>query len=168
MSKQSEYARAVHVQQYMNARDGELSVIPDRDRVNISVGGYGWRTNDVKLLASLTEETLDRLMPAFSAIFNKILADKIATLNAEAIAEVETEQAEAVADAARKLRELRGQPEPQPGVSDGETCNRDGCPGVIIVPPSVNCSCHISSPCVACRSRQPCCPECGWECTDAA
>lgn len=52
------------------------------------------------------------------------------------------------------------------GYAEGETCNRDGCDGVIEIHPSDNCSCHISPPCSACTAPRNFCPECGWEESD--
>ncbi len=49
------------------------------------------------------------------------------------------------------------------GVEEGETCNRDGCPGEIIVLPAENCSCHISPPCGACTTNERIeCDTCHW------
>lgn len=43
----------------------------------------------------------------------------------------------------------------------------DPCPsckvGTIVVPPTKNCSCHISAPCHACVSVKLTCNQCGWE-----
>ena len=49
------------------------------------------------------------------------------------------------------------------GVEEGEICNRGGCPGIIIIAPPENCSCHICSPCYDCTSCGVHCSECGWE-----
>lgn len=52
------------------------------------------------------------------------------------------------------------------GTEEGETCNRDGCVGVIAIKPSEHCSCHISPPCNQCVTAPLYCPECGWEYED--
>ena len=49
------------------------------------------------------------------------------------------------------------------GYAEGETCNRDGCQGVIKNRPVENCSCHISAPCSACTAPSGYCEERGWE-----
>lgn len=49
------------------------------------------------------------------------------------------------------------------GYSDGDTCQRDGCNGVIAFHPSENCSCHIAPPCFSCTSATAFCHECEWE-----
>lgn len=48
------------------------------------------------------------------------------------------------------------------GYAEGDTCNRNGCAGVIDIHPSENCSCHISPPCWSCTSPRCFCPECDW------
>lgn len=48
------------------------------------------------------------------------------------------------------------------GTADGDTCNRDGCVGVISYRRAENCSCHISAPCSACTAPRAYCPECEW------
>lgn len=53
--------------------------------------------------------------------------------------------------------------EPIIGMEEGQQCNRDGCDGIIVMPESENCSCHVSPPCHSCTDRYPYCPECGWE-----
>lgn len=52
------------------------------------------------------------------------------------------------------------------GQLEGETCNRDGCAGIIEERPAEDCSCHINPPCPACTAPRESCPECGWEATD--
>lgn len=47
------------------------------------------------------------------------------------------------------------------GFAEGDTCNRDGCEGVMWLPPVKDCSCHISPPCSQCVDNQPICNECG-------
>lgn len=47
------------------------------------------------------------------------------------------------------------------GVDEGEVCNRDGCSGIMWLPPVENCSCHISPPCNRCVNNGVVCKECG-------
>lgn len=49
------------------------------------------------------------------------------------------------------------------GTSEGDTCNRRGCKGVIDTHKAENCSCHIAPPCSACTAPRNYCPACGWE-----
>lgn len=49
------------------------------------------------------------------------------------------------------------------GYTEGETCGRNGCAGVIAMHRSENCSCHISPPCWSCTSPRGFCPECDWQ-----
>lgn len=50
------------------------------------------------------------------------------------------------------------------GYCKGETCNRDGCQGVIIEnDEGGSCSCHINPPCDHCTTPREYCPECGWD-----
>lgn len=49
------------------------------------------------------------------------------------------------------------------GFTEGETCNRDGCKGLIEEHEKEGCSCHICPPCSACTSPRGYCSECGWE-----
>jgi hypothetical protein len=53
-----------------------------------------------------------------------------------------------------------------PGIYEGETCNRIACHGVIDSHEAVNCSCHICAPCSACTAPRNFCPKCGWEESD--
>ena len=48
------------------------------------------------------------------------------------------------------------------GYVDGETCNRDGCAGIIDTHPSENCACHLYAPCSSCTGPRNFCPECDW------
>lgn len=50
-----------------------------------------------------------------------------------------------------------------PGIYEGETCNRDGCVGVIETRKVEGCSCHISPPCSACTSPRNYCNKCEWD-----
>ena len=51
-----------------------------------------------------------------------------------------------------------------PGYLKGETCNRNGCAGVIDEHPTeASCSCHINPPCSYCTDAREHCPECNWE-----
>lgn len=52
------------------------------------------------------------------------------------------------------------------GRTEGETCWRNGCQGVIELRPVEGCSCHINPPCGACSTPAEFCPECGWEAAD--
>jgi len=49
------------------------------------------------------------------------------------------------------------------GTSEGDTCNRRGCKGVIKARPVEGCSCHISPPCSACTAPCNYCPVCDWD-----
>lgn len=49
------------------------------------------------------------------------------------------------------------------GIYEGDTCNRNGCHGIIKTHPVKNCSCHINPPCSACTTPRNYCPVCGWE-----
>jgi hypothetical protein len=52
----------------------------------------------------------------------------------------------------------------EPGWCEGDTCNRDGCDGVIETHPPDNCSCHMGMPpCSACTDPRFYCPKCDWE-----
>lgn len=53
------------------------------------------------------------------------------------------------------------------GYEKGETCNRDGCKGIIEEHDLEHyglsgCSCHINPPCSACTKAREYCPECDW------
>lgn len=48
------------------------------------------------------------------------------------------------------------------GYCEGDTCNRNGCTGMIDTLPSTNCSCHLSAPCSSCTAPRSFCPECDW------
>lgn len=50
-----------------------------------------------------------------------------------------------------------------PGFCEGDTCERDGCAGVIAMHRPENCSCHINPPCSACTAPRGYCPECDWQ-----
>jgi hypothetical protein len=52
--------------------------------------------------------------------------------------------------------------EPIVGLTDGDTCNRLGCQGVIELTPSENCSCHIVAPCNSCTATLFYCSSCDW------
>lgn len=47
------------------------------------------------------------------------------------------------------------------GIDEGDICNRDGCEGVMQLPPVNDCSCHISPPCSACEQNRIVCDTCG-------
>lgn len=50
------------------------------------------------------------------------------------------------------------------GYLKGETCNRDGCKGVIQEHHTDGgCSCHINPPCSYCETSREYCPECNWD-----
>lgn len=53
--------------------------------------------------------------------------------------------------------------ETEPGLFEGDICNRLGCDGVLQLSPVLECSCHISPPCDACITRKVFCPSCEWE-----
>jgi hypothetical protein len=49
------------------------------------------------------------------------------------------------------------------GYTKGETCNRNGCGGIIDEHPKKgSCSCHINPPCGYCTTDTSYCPECHW------
>lgn len=49
------------------------------------------------------------------------------------------------------------------GYEKGETCNRDGCIGVIKEHDKEgSCSCHINPPCSICVESRAFCPICDW------
>lgn len=51
------------------------------------------------------------------------------------------------------------------GVDEGQTCERNGCKGVLAMDPSSDregCSCFRSAPCGYCMSIMPTCPTCRW------
>lgn len=48
------------------------------------------------------------------------------------------------------------------GEEPGQTCNRNGCKGILEEEPRRDCSCHINPPCSACTEDRRYCPECGW------
>lgn len=52
------------------------------------------------------------------------------------------------------------------GYSDGEPCEREGCPGVLELEEAEDCSCHLSAPCRWCADADIWCPECGWRAAD--
>jgi len=47
------------------------------------------------------------------------------------------------------------------GCAEGETCNRDGCQGTMVLEPPYNCTCFQNAPCSACMGRNVVCDECG-------
>jgi hypothetical protein len=50
------------------------------------------------------------------------------------------------------------------GILKGETCNRNGCDGIINEHPKEGgCSCHINPPCSYCTTSTEYCPKCGWD-----
>ncbi|OPB16733.1 hypothetical protein BFW91_01210 [Pseudomonas fluorescens] len=49
------------------------------------------------------------------------------------------------------------------GYSEGDTCRRNGCKGVIQIRKAENCSCHISPPCSACTAPRHFCDACAWD-----
>lgn len=50
------------------------------------------------------------------------------------------------------------------GYSNGETCNRDGCAGIIDEHEKEGgCSCHINPPCGYCTEPNSFCSTCGWD-----
>jgi len=46
---------------------------------------------------------------------------------------------------------------------EGDPCPVEGCKGILVYPPVVNCSCHSSPPCSACVNNRLICPLCGWQ-----
>jgi hypothetical protein len=50
------------------------------------------------------------------------------------------------------------------GYADGDTCNRDGCQGIIKEHDTDTCcSCHDNPPCSHCTTSREYCPACGWD-----
>lgn len=50
------------------------------------------------------------------------------------------------------------------GYESGDTCNRDGCNGIIKEHEKEGCcSCHINPPCGYCTEPTAYCDECGWD-----
>jgi len=50
------------------------------------------------------------------------------------------------------------------GYCKGETCNRNGCDGIIAEHHSDGgCSCHINPPCSYCETAREYCPVCDWD-----
>lgn len=50
------------------------------------------------------------------------------------------------------------------GVVIGETCNRNGCKGILLEHDTdTSCSCHINPPCSHCVDDRAYCPACEWE-----
>ena len=50
------------------------------------------------------------------------------------------------------------------GYSEGETCNRDNCKGIIKeYEKEGSCSCHDNPPCSYCTEPNAYCPTCGWD-----
>ena len=50
------------------------------------------------------------------------------------------------------------------GYAAGDSCNRDGCDGVIHEhDKDGECSCHINPPCSYCTEPNAYCPKCGWD-----
>ncbi|MDC7248648.1 MAG: hypothetical protein PQJ49_01860 [Sphaerochaetaceae bacterium] len=53
------------------------------------------------------------------------------------------------------------------GYVAGETCNREGCKGIIEEHDTDGgCACHLHAPCSYCETSREFCPECGWEGAD--
>jgi hypothetical protein len=57
---------------------------------------------------------------------------------------------------------LKSHPPAPVGNSEGETCNRDGCTGIIKWHRDRPCRCHISPPCSACVDAVWACSLCDW------
>lgn len=49
------------------------------------------------------------------------------------------------------------------GLSAGDVCRRNDCPGIIDEHEKESCSCHINPPCSACTEPRAYCPKCGWD-----
>jgi hypothetical protein len=54
-------------------------------------------------------------------------------------------------------------PDESIGTWEGESCNRNGCTGIIELHPIDGCSCHINPPCSACVGQTAFCQQCGWD-----
>lgn len=52
------------------------------------------------------------------------------------------------------------------GYTEGDTCNRNGCTGIIFLREVENCACHICPPCSACTEPREECPLCDWRAID--
>lgn len=48
------------------------------------------------------------------------------------------------------------------GYTEGETCGRNGCAGVLLEHEAKGCYCHLCAPCSSCTSPRAYCPECDW------
>jgi superfamily II DNA/RNA helicase len=51
------------------------------------------------------------------------------------------------------------------GMEEGDTCNRYGCKGNMVLLPVKNCNCWQSAPCYNCTSNLPTCDQCGEKST---
>ena len=47
------------------------------------------------------------------------------------------------------------------GTEEGDTCNRNGCDGEMVLPDVEGCSCHINPQCSACTNNKVVCQACG-------
>lgn len=52
---------------------------------------------------------------------------------------------------------------PSDGIEEGEVCGRNGCDGIIKLPPVEGCTCFNCAPCSQCFNNKLICPTCGWE-----
>lgn len=53
------------------------------------------------------------------------------------------------------------------GIEEGEVCNRNGCEGIMYIPPVRGCICHLGHPpCQACVDNNIICSKCGHELVD--
>lgn len=49
------------------------------------------------------------------------------------------------------------------GFEQDDTCNRNGCKGLIEERERAGCSCHINPPCASCTEPRAYCDECEWD-----
>lgn len=91
------------------------------------------------------------------------VADSLIEKRDDRIAALESKNAELGVYAVElrlNIAALESQQLPTAGIEEDDTCNRNGCKGTIILPPVVNCSCHINPPCSACTDNELQCDEC--------
>ena len=137
--------------------------IAHRRRPDYAGANDTWDRQPLDVAKGVMAEVVKLLEPAVHSLFQSLLADKLEAMRLEAIAEAEAEQARDAQRNAKQLRELRGEPEPTPGEHEGDPCNRDACPGTMVVKPAGDCSCHLNPPCPACENAFLACDKCGFE-----
>lgn len=64
---------------------------------------------------------------------------------------------------------VEGKKRIEEGYCKGDTCNRDGCKGIIEEHDIDGCcSCHSNPPCSYCTTPKEYCPECDWDAEEEA